>query len=112
MSIMLAHDDAETAWPRRTRAEELRMRLADDIVRGQLAPGAALDEIELAKRFSVSRTPVREAIRMLTVERLGRGEGSPCRSGSAADARTPYRHVRGDGRARGAVRRLCRQANE
>ena len=66
MSIMLAHDVAETAWPRRTRAEELRMRLADDIVRGQLAPGAALDEIELAKRFSVSRTPVREAIRMLT----------------------------------------------
>jgi hypothetical protein len=42
MSIMLAHDDAETAWPRRTRAEELRMRLADDIVRGRLAPGAAL----------------------------------------------------------------------
>ena len=48
-----------------TRAEELRLQLADDIVRGVLAPGAALDETELANRFSVSRTPVREAIRML-----------------------------------------------
>ncbi len=48
-----------------TRAEELRLQLADDIVRGVLAPGSALDETELARRFSVSRTPVREAIRML-----------------------------------------------
>jgi DNA-binding GntR family transcriptional regulator len=70
MSIMLTHEFSETAWPRRTRAEELRMQLADDIVRGQLAPGAALDEIKLAKRFSVSRTPVREAIRMLTASGL------------------------------------------
>jgi DNA-binding GntR family transcriptional regulator len=57
-------------WPRRTRAEELRMRLADDIVRGALAPGAALDEIEVARRFGVSRTPVREAIRMLAASGL------------------------------------------
>jgi len=58
------------SWPRRTRAEELRSQLADDIVRGQLAPGAALDEIGLARRFSVSRTPVREAIRMLAASGL------------------------------------------
>ena len=58
------------SWPRRTRAEELRLRLADDIVRGALAPGAALDEIEVARRFSVSRTPVREAIRMLAASGL------------------------------------------
>lgn len=51
--------------PGQTRAETLRLQLADEIVRGQLAPGAALDEIELARRFNVSRTPVREAIRML-----------------------------------------------
>ncbi len=50
---------------RQTRAEELRLQLAGDFVRGVLAPGAALDETELARRFSVSRTPVREAIRML-----------------------------------------------
>ena len=34
-----------------TRAEELRLQLADDIVRGALAPGSALDETEIAKRF-------------------------------------------------------------
>jgi DNA-binding GntR family transcriptional regulator len=55
---------------RRTRAEELRLQLADDIVQGTLAPGTVLDEIEVAHRFSVSRTPVREAIRMLAASGL------------------------------------------
>ena len=65
MSFTLTAEDPTVKWPRRTRTEELRLRLSDDIVRGQLAPGAALDETELARRFSVSRTPVREAIKML-----------------------------------------------
>ena len=52
-------------WERKTRAEELRLQLADEIVRGALFPGAPLDEITLADRFRVSRTPVREAIRLL-----------------------------------------------
>jgi DNA-binding GntR family transcriptional regulator len=55
---------------RRTLAEELRLQLADEIVRGTLTPGAALDEMELARRFQVSRTPVREAIRQLTASGL------------------------------------------
>ncbi len=55
---------------RRTLAEVLRLQLADEIVRGTLAPGAALDEMELARRFRVSRTPVREAIRQLTASGL------------------------------------------
>jgi DNA-binding GntR family transcriptional regulator len=53
-----------------TRAEELRLQLADEIVRGILAPGAALDETEIARRFSVSRTPVREALRQLVASGL------------------------------------------
>jgi DNA-binding GntR family transcriptional regulator len=49
----------------RTLAGRLRMQLSDEIVRGELAPGVVLDEMELARRFQVSRTPVREAIRLL-----------------------------------------------
>jgi DNA-binding GntR family transcriptional regulator len=55
---------------RRTLAEELRLQLADEIVRGERAPGSALDEMELARRFQVSRTPVREAIRQLAASGL------------------------------------------
>jgi DNA-binding GntR family transcriptional regulator len=53
-----------------TLAEELRLQLADDIVSGALPPGAALDESDLARRFGVSRTPVREALRQLTTSGL------------------------------------------
>lgn len=55
---------------RKTRAEVLRFQLADEIIRGALIPGAALDEITLAERFHVSRTPVREAIRLLAASGL------------------------------------------
>jgi DNA-binding transcriptional MocR family regulator len=48
----------------------LRFQLADEIIRGMLAPGTALDETELARRFQVSRTPVREAIRQLAASGL------------------------------------------
>ncbi len=37
----------------------------DDILTGRLAPGAKLDEVSLSGRFGVSRTPVREALRVL-----------------------------------------------
>ncbi len=53
-----------------TRAEELRLLLADEIVRGALPPGGPLDETELARRFKVSRTPVREALRQLAASGL------------------------------------------
>jgi len=53
-----------------TLAEELRIRLADDIVRGFLPLGATLDESQTARRFQVSRTPVREAFRELAASGL------------------------------------------
>ena len=65
----VAADDAAAAVPR-TQADRLRMQISDDIVRGELAPGAVLDEMELARRFGVSRTPVREALRMLVASGL------------------------------------------
>jgi len=49
-----------------TRAEAIRQKLADDILRGVYPPGARLDEHSLARRFRLSRTPVREALRQLT----------------------------------------------
>jgi DNA-binding GntR family transcriptional regulator len=49
-----------------TLAETIRQKLADDILHGVYPPGARLDELGLAKRFKLSRTPVREALRQLT----------------------------------------------
>ena len=45
-------------------------RLRDDIFRSRLAPGARLVECDLTSRFSVSRGPVREALRRLAAEGL------------------------------------------
>ena len=55
---------------RTTLAETLRLKLAEEIISGALAPGLPLDEQELAQRFGVSRTPVREAIRQLEASGL------------------------------------------
>src|SRR5262252_3164768 len=63
-------DTAGVGNGRKTLAEELRLQLADEIVRGVLPPGGSLDETELARRFGVSRTPVREAIRQLAASGL------------------------------------------
>lgn len=71
MSLLApAAQNRAVSLPRRTRAEQLRLLLADEIVNGTLAPGVALDEITLAHRFGVSRTPVREAIRLLSASGL------------------------------------------
>jgi DNA-binding GntR family transcriptional regulator len=48
-----------------TRAEQLASDIADAILAGVFAPGARLDEQGLADRYGVSRTPVREALRLL-----------------------------------------------
>ena len=40
------------------------------VLNGDLAPGEVLNEAELARRWEVSRTPVREAIRQLEQEHL------------------------------------------
>jgi len=45
-------------------------QLLDDIAAGRLSPGDRLRETELAARMNVSRTPVREAIRLLETDGL------------------------------------------
>ena len=48
-----------------TQAERLAGDIADAIIAGELQPGLRLDELGLAARYGVSRTPVREALRQL-----------------------------------------------
>lgn len=67
-----------TKPPKRvTAADRVRLALADEIVRGVIGPGVSLDEVSIAERFGVSRTPVREAIRQL--EAIGFVEARPHR---------------------------------
>jgi GntR family transcriptional regulator, vanillate catabolism transcriptional regulator len=62
----------------------VRTRLVDDatdrlrelIVAGELAPGEALLQVALARQLGISRTPLREALRMLEAEGLVRVSGS------------------------------------
>src|SRR5258708_11678383 len=53
-----------------TLAETIHRRLEADIADGALEPGSRLDEQEIALRFGVSRTPVREAFRLLASDDL------------------------------------------
>lgn len=45
-----------------TRSEALREAIENSIATGAFAPGMHLDETELAQKFGVSRTPLREAL--------------------------------------------------
>ncbi|NMO92882.1 GntR family transcriptional regulator [Actinomycetospora sp. TBRC 11914] len=51
-------------------SERAQTALRDAILRGELAPGAHLGEVDLAERLGVSRTPVREALSRLAAEGL------------------------------------------
>lgn len=55
----------------------LYQQLLEEVLQGELRPGEILVETTLGKRFGVSRTPIREALRMLeqdgVLERVNRG---------------------------------------
>lgn len=55
---------------RSTLPEAAAERLRTLIIEGELAPGTKLNERELSERLGVSRTPLREAFRMLATEGL------------------------------------------
>jgi DNA-binding GntR family transcriptional regulator len=103
MTLLLPERDQRAAKVHTTRAEELRAQLADDIVRGMLAPGQTLDEMELARRFGVSRTPVREAIRQLAAS--GLVETRPHRG--AVVARPSHERILGMFEAMAELEALC-----
>ncbi|QCK86534.1 GntR family transcriptional regulator [Phreatobacter aquaticus] len=55
---------------RRSLATELTERLRDMIVEGTLAAGSKISEPDLCETFGVSRTPLREALKVLAAEGL------------------------------------------
>ena len=58
-----------------TRTEILVSEIEKLIVNGSMVPGQRLDEMVLAKKYGVSRTPVREAIRALIAMGLVQNTG-------------------------------------
>lgn len=56
--------------PKETGSARVYQKLRDDILRVQIAPGSALDEISLSERFNLSRSPIREALVRLSSEGL------------------------------------------
>lgn len=61
---------SQTAATRRALHATVLARLRDMIVEGELAPGARLNERVLCEKLGVSRTPLREAMKMLAAEGL------------------------------------------
>jgi DNA-binding GntR family transcriptional regulator len=55
---------------RQTRSDALKDAIAEAILKGELAAGQRLDEVSVAQRFAVSRTPVREALKQLAAMEL------------------------------------------
>jgi DNA-binding GntR family transcriptional regulator len=56
----------------RAMYQEVAERLRQLIYRGELAPGVWIDERTLSERFRISRTPLREAVKVLHAEGLVR----------------------------------------
>ena len=87
---MMNHTGSQ-AIKRKSLHQELVDRLQPLIIGGELAPGSKVPEKTLCTRFGVSRTPLREALKVLASEGLvrlepNRGRGSR-RSRSARSKR-------------------------
>ncbi|WP_246008562.1 GntR family transcriptional regulator [Afifella aestuarii] len=83
-TIAVRHGDSSAA---------ILERLRTDILAGRLVPGERLGEVALARRFEVSRGPVREALRLLADAGLVSftpNVGARVRELSLADARVLY----------------------
>ena len=54
--------------------DDVAAKLRDQIFAGELPPGSFLDEVGLCESLSISRTPLREALKVLAAEGLVRHE--------------------------------------
>ena len=61
---------AEAPLAPRALYQEVADRLRQQIYRRELEPGSWIDEMKLAQAFGISRTPLREALKVLAVEGL------------------------------------------
>ncbi|MXQ12109.1 GntR family transcriptional regulator [Microvirga makkahensis] len=64
------HMEATSSISRRYLHDEVAERLRELIHSGELEPKSRVNELELAERFGISRTPLREAIKILATEGL------------------------------------------
>ena len=79
-------DSGESTFPERKRGSGVKVvyeMLRDEILDLRLPPGAPIDEAQLAERFGMSRTPIREALVRLAGE--GLVETLPNRSSMVAN---------------------------
>jgi DNA-binding GntR family transcriptional regulator len=60
----------QPAIPRKTLHNELVALLRNMIIEGELSPGSRIAESRLCDHFGVSRTPLREALKVLSAEGL------------------------------------------
>jgi DNA-binding GntR family transcriptional regulator len=67
---------------------KLRDEIENGIVAGDFVPGERLDEVQLASRFGVSRTPIREALMQLSA--IGMVEIRPRRGAMVVDLGPQY----------------------
>ena len=81
----------DTEAPERRRGSGVRVVydiLRDEILELRLAPGSPIDEVRLAERFGMSRTPIREALVRLAGE--GLIDTLPNRAAFETDEETMY----------------------
>jgi DNA-binding GntR family transcriptional regulator len=69
-SAETAEEQGDRRLDSRTLWEQVRDRLREEILSGELAPGAVLSEVSLARSLGVSRGPIREALGRLASEGL------------------------------------------
>jgi DNA-binding GntR family transcriptional regulator len=69
-TTLTAHSDSTALAPRRALYEEVAERLREQIYNRVLEPGTWIDEQRLAVEYGISRTPLREALKVLAAEGL------------------------------------------
>src|SRR5947208_2077736 len=70
MSLLVPDSPTPGQIARVSLPEQARDRLRAMIIRGELPPGENIGEAELSAAFGISRTPLREALKLLATEGL------------------------------------------